>query len=252
MEDKLKKLDDTSETSSVIANSWNSSHEKLLASIGDRANGMRWMHNQSHIYYEKLNFWLTIPNVAVTALAGSASIGITTLFSGSNQTIVSLIIGLMTLSSGVLTTINQYMKTSQLAEAHRVACIAYAKLYRIISGELALRRDQRINAQSFLEVIREEQNRLEEASPNIQDQIIYQFNKKIKDKPELERPEISGDLDHISVNTVLKEPPPALRQSSIETVRRLPYIKTTNVINTSHELRTPNHFELVSCRREEE
>lgn len=251
MEDKLKKLDDTSETSSVIANSWNTSHERLLASIGDRANGMRWMHNQSHMYYEKLNFWLTIPNVAVTALAGSASIGITTLFSGSNQTIVSLIIGLMTLSSGVLTTINQYMKTSQLAEAHRIACIAYGKLHRIISGELALRRDQRINAQSFLEVIREEQNRLEESSPSIQTHIIMEFNKKIKDKPELERPEISGDLDHISVNTALKEPPPAIRQSSLEIARKLPYIRTTNVLSSNQDLTTPNHFELIRSRREE-
>jgi hypothetical protein len=229
MEDKLKKLDDTSETSSVIAHSWNNSHEKLLAAIGDRANGMRWMHNQSYIFYEKLNFWFTIPNVAVTALAGSASIGFTTLFSGTNQTVVSLIIGLMTLSSSVLTTINQYMKTSQLAESHRIACIAYGKLHRIVSSELALRRDQRINAQAFLEVVREEQNRLEEASPVIQTHIVRQFNMKIKDKPELERPEISGDLDHITVNTSIKEAPPisAIRQSSVETPRRLPYIRST-------------------------
>lgn len=248
MEDKLKKLDDTSESSSVIANSWNTSHEKLLASIGDRANGMRWMHNRSHIYYEKLNFWLTIPNVAVTALAGSASIGITTLFSGSNQTIVSLIIGLMTLSSGVLTTINQYMKTSQLSEAHRIACIAYGKLHRVISSELALRRDQRINAQSFLEVIREEQNRLEEASPAVQPHIVIEFNAKIKDKPELERPEISGDLDHISVNTSLKEPTSALRQSSSEPAHRIPYIRTAFVTNS--DLTASNQLELVGSRRE--
>ena len=227
MEEKLKKLDETSETSSVIANSWNTSHEKLLASIGDRANGMRWMHNRSQIYNDNLNFWLTIPNVAVTALAGSASIGITTLFSGTNQTIVSLIVGLMMLSSSVLTTINQYMKTSQLAEAHRIAHIAYAKLHRIISSELVLRRDQRINAQSFLEVIRDEQNRLEESSPSIQIHIIVEFNKKIKDKPELERPEISGDLDHIYINTSLKEPDNAIRQTSVETTRRLPYLKST-------------------------
>jgi hypothetical protein len=154
-----------------MSNSWDDSHENLLASIGDRANSMRWMHMQSHNYYQNLNFWLTVPNIAVTALSGSASIGITTLFSGQTQTIVGIIIGLATLSSSILTTINQYIKSSQMAESHRISGVAYGKLYRLISDELALRREQRINAEVFIENVRKEQDRLEESSPAIQNHI---------------------------------------------------------------------------------
>jgi hypothetical protein len=86
----------------------------------------------------------------------------------------------------------------------------------------------------------------------IQSHIIAEFNRIIKDKPDLERPEISGDLDHISVNTGLKEPHPAIRQSSIETNRKPPYIRTTNVLPFHQDLTSPNHFELVRSRGEEQ
>jgi len=222
MDDKLKKLEDTSETSSQIASSWNTAHETLLAAIGDKCNCMRWMHSQSQIYFDRWNFWLTIPNVAVTALSGSASIGITSLFSGERQMVAGLVIGLMMLSSGVLTSINQYMKTSQFSESHRISAIAYGKLHRIISSELTLRRDQRTNAHSFLEIIRSEQDRLEESSPAILNHIIDKFNEKIKDNPELERPEIAGTLDHVQVNISQRDTGPSRGLSSPKTYARLP------------------------------
>ena len=157
MEDSLKKLENTSETSSDIANSWNSSHETLLASIGDKANCMRWMHTQSQVYYDRWNFWLSVPSVTLTAFAGSATVSIT-IISPNIQTGITVVIGIITILTGVLTSINQLIKAPQYSEAHRIASIAYGKLFRVISNELALRRDQRVNAQDFLKIVRTEQD----------------------------------------------------------------------------------------------
>jgi len=205
MEESLKKLEDTSESSSDIANTWNTAHETLLASIGDKANCMRWMHTQSQVYYERWNFWMAVPSVTVSALAGSATIGMTRLDT-SAQAIASIIIGVFTIASGVLTSINQLLKASQFAEAHRIASVAYGKLHRVIANELALRRDQRTNAQEFLKVIRTEQDRLEESSPVVGDNIIDKFNNKVESNTTLEKPEIVGALDHVNVNTSMKPP----------------------------------------------
>jgi hypothetical protein len=209
MEESLKKLEDTSQSSSDIANSWNSAHETLLASIGDKANCMRWMHTQSQIYYDRWNFWLSIPSVTLTALAGASTIGVTQL-NPNAQTYISILIGVVTISTGVLTSINQLIKAPQSSEGHRIASIAYGKLYRVISNELALRRDQRTNAQEFLKVIRVEQDRLEESSPVIHSNIIRRFNQKVETNATLEKPEIVGELDHIRVNMSSKPPPPGI------------------------------------------
>ena len=213
MDESLKKLEDTSESSSDIANSWNSAHETLLASIGDKANCMRWMHTQSQIYYDRWNFWLSIPSVTLTALAGATTIGLTQL-NPTAQTYITIVVGIVTISTGVLTSINQLIKAPQFSEGHRIASIAYGKLYRVISNELALRRDQRTNAQEFLKVIRVEQDRLEESCPVIHSNIIRRFNQKVESNVTLEKPEIVGELDHIHVNMSSKPPPGIVRQVS--------------------------------------
>ena len=213
MEESLKKLEDTSESSSDIANSWNSAHETLLASIGDKANCMRWMHTQSQVYYDRWNFWLSVPSVTLTALAGATTIGLTQLTPVA-QTYVTIVVGITTIATGVLTSINQLLKAPQSGEGHRIASIAYGKLYRVISNELALRRDQRANAQEFLKIIRLEQDRLEESCPVIHGNIIRRFNKKVETNATLEKPEIVGELDHIRVNMSTKPPPGIVRQVS--------------------------------------
>jgi hypothetical protein len=175
MDDKLDKLEATSETSSEIASSWNTGHEVLLASIADRSNCYRWLHEKSQIRFDGYNFYLTIPSIVVSGLAGSATIGLTSVFPNDFQKMASVVIGLFTLGCGVLTSLNQYMKTSQFAEAHRSAAIAHGKLHRVISSELALRRDQRVNAMEFIKMVRSEQDRLQETSPSIPESVINHF-----------------------------------------------------------------------------
>ena len=171
------------------------------------------MHTQSQVYYDRWNFWLSVPSVTLTALAGATTIGLTQL-NPVAQTYVTIAVGITTIATGVLTSINQLLKAPQCGEGHRIASIAYGKLYRVISNELALRRDQRTNAQEFLKIIRLEQDRLEESCPVIHGNIIRRFNKKVETNATLEKPEIVGELDHIRVNMSTKPPPGMARQVS--------------------------------------
>lgn len=203
MEEKLEKLEDTSESSSEIAHTWNSSHELLLASIGDRCNCYRWLHEKCQAIFEKYNFYLTIPSVIISTLAGSATIASPSMLSEQNQKAAGIIIGLSTLACGVLTSVNQYMKTAQYAEAHRLAAIAFGKLHRVIASELALRRDQRANALDFIKIVRSEQDRLQETCPNILDPAIDEFRKEFKDIA-ADKPEIVGDITRVRINVEQK------------------------------------------------
>jgi hypothetical protein len=92
------------------------------------------------------------------------------------------------------------MKTASLAEAHRAAALAYGKLYRLILTELSLQREQRTDVKPFLKMVRAEQDRLQDMSPTISACIISQFNITFKNNKLLEKPEITGDLDHIIIS----------------------------------------------------
>jgi hypothetical protein len=203
--------------------SWHSEEEQLVAGIGDRCNGYQWLHTQSHIHFENVNFGLTIPSIIISAVTGSVTIGLTSLFSPEYQTVATTLIGSLTLGAGVLTTVNQYMKSASLAEGHRAAALAYGKLYRTILTELSLRREERQPVKDFLKMVCAKQDRLQEMSPSISPRIIASFNKTFQGNIELERPEVAGGLEHITV--------PLLRSSaSITEVKgpiTLPMISTT-------------------------
>jgi hypothetical protein len=214
--------EEESQTSTQIANTWNSSHEVLLSAIAERSNCNRWLHNKCQRKYDIYNFYLTIPSIVISTLTGSATIGLTTLFPEESVKGVSILIGLLTLGCGALTSVNQYMKTSQFSEAHRAAAVAYGKLHRMISSELILRRDQRATAYEFITIVRSEQDRLEETSPSITDSIIEEFKREFKDNKDIEKPEIVGDLDKVMVNMSQK--------SNESSLKSMYYPKTATVV----------------------
>ena len=179
--------------------SWQIEEETLLAAIGDRCNGYQWLHAQSQTHFENVNFGLTIPSIILSAITGSVTIGLTSLFPVEYQTVATTILGSLTIGAGVLTTINQYIKSASLAESHRAAALAYGKLYRAILTEVSLAREKRQPVADFLKMVCAKQDRLQEMSPSISPRIIAAFNATVADNTTLELPEIVGGLDHIVV-----------------------------------------------------
>lgn len=196
--------DTQSQQSSMQSSCWNSSQETLLKGISERANCMRWLHNQCNIHFENLNFYFTIPNVVISTLNGSVTMSLTALFPDPDtQKVATTIIGLVSIFSAVLITMNQYVKSQQMMEAHRSSALAYGKLHRLITNELSLRRDQRSNALEFLKQVRQEQDRLENSSPTILPSVIRRFNRQFENR-NIEKPEIAGDLDETAVNQEIR------------------------------------------------
>jgi len=200
MESPQEKDETQSETSTEIANTWNTAQETLLKSISERSNCMRWLHTQCNYYFDSTNFYLTIPNIILSTLNGGFTMSLTSVFpDAASQHIATIMIGIISIFSAVLTTLNQYIKSQQMMEAHRAASISYGKLNRTINNELALRRDQRINALDFLKLVRAEQDRLENTAPSILPHVILMFNKQFAER-DIEKPEIAGDLDSTNIN----------------------------------------------------
>lgn len=66
--------------------------------------------------------------------------------------------------------------------------------------ELALPRDERINPNDMLKMIRDQMDRLHETAPQVPDSIIQDFRDKFADNtPEVSKPEITNGLDPIEV-----------------------------------------------------
>jgi hypothetical protein len=154
---------------------WSKESEKIPSEWCDVAKCYKWLHNRAHQKFSVLHAWFTIPAIIFSTISGTASFAQGSL-PISFQAYAPMVIGSVNIIIGIFTTIQQYMKISELNESHRVSGIAWDKFARNISIELAKAPEERsLDAGQFLKVYREEFDRLMETSPSIPKAITQEF-----------------------------------------------------------------------------
>jgi hypothetical protein len=172
-------MDNISEDSNEISlinqpQEWTPEHESILIEWADKAMCYRWLHSKANTMYSTLNAWYTIPVIVISTLTGTAN------FAQERvpieyQNYFVMLVGGFNILAGIITTIQQFLKITQLNEAHRVSSIAWDKFYRNIKIEIAKHPSERIDPKHFLKMCKEEFDRLIETSPNIPENIVKEF-----------------------------------------------------------------------------
>jgi len=181
---------------------WTEEHEHVLVEWADKAMCYRWLHSRSNLAYYKLNALFTIPSIILSTLAGTANFAFQK-YGPDVQAYSSNVIGGINIFTAILATVAQFLKISELNEAHRVSSISWDKFYRNIKVELAKHPSERMNATHMLKISKEEFDRLMETSPMIKTDIILEFKSTfnyvgdpIKQEAfkQLKKPEICDEL----------------------------------------------------------
>jgi hypothetical protein len=153
---------------------WTPEHEKILIEWADKAMCYRWLHSKANAMYNSLNAWYTIPVIVISTLTGTANFAQERV-PLAYQNYFVMIVGGFNILAGIITTIQQFLKITQLNEAHRVSGIAWDKFYRNIKIELAKHPLERMEPKHMLKLSKEEFDRLMETSPNIPEKIVKEF-----------------------------------------------------------------------------
>jgi hypothetical protein len=122
--------------------------------------------------------WFALPVIVISTVTGTANFAQGS-FPDAWKEYVPLGIGFLNLSAGLITTVGQFLRVSELLEGHRAASLAYSKFARNISVELSLPVKERTDDGSiFITNCRFELDRLIEQSPDIPEDIISSFVKR--------------------------------------------------------------------------
>lgn len=175
---------------------WTQEHEKILIEWADKAMCYRWLHAKANTKFNTLNTYYTIPVIIISTLTGTAN------FAQERvpieyQNIYVMVIGAFNIFAGIITTIQQFLKITQLNEAHRVSSIAWDKFYRNIKIELAKHPSERLTVNHMIKMCKEEFDRLMETSPIIPEDIVNMFKKVFSKSTEFEKiskPEICDEM----------------------------------------------------------
>lgn len=179
---------------------WNDRLEEYFSSLGERSHCLNWLHAKSEALYTSRRAWIDLPAIILSAVIGFCSVGSTSLF--PDQRIASISLGAVSLAVSVLNTVGTYYNFSKRAEAHRIASIEYAKLYRLVLIEMSLPRTDRQTPGKLLALTKDANDRLAEVSPLISPTIIAEFRAKFEDNAkykDVSKPEITNGLEAIIV-----------------------------------------------------
>ncbi len=168
--------------------SWTLKLEQYFSSTGERAHCLAWAHQRAEMLYSIRRTFIDLPVIVLSSVTGFLSVGSSSMFKGQEMQ-ASMALGGVSLFVSILNTMGSYFGWSRLAEAHRISAIHYSKLYRFISVEMALPREERASPSEFLKYTKEQYDRLSEISPLLPDLIIKEFKDKFTKE----------SLEHISV-----------------------------------------------------
>jgi len=191
----MEKLGDKKSLKTV----WGNSEEDLLAKWADKATCYRWMHEKAQKKFYSSNLYVTLPVIVLSTLTGTANFGMGSIFPENLQSIAQLGIGGVSLITGIISTIANFLEYAQKMEAHRGASISWGKLHRKIAVELSLPRSQREPCMEFLIISRSELDRLIEQSPAVPDDIISEFKREFPDS-ELAKPIKWNDMERTLIH----------------------------------------------------
>lgn len=160
--------------------SWSLHLETYFKRVGEQSQSYHYLHKRSEALYSFRSTFIDLPVIILSTIAGTLSIGSSSLFGTGNERGASVGIGLLSLTVGVLNTIGTYFSWSKRAEAHRISSIEYAKLYRFIQIEMGLPRHERMAPADLLKLVRETYERLTEISPLIPPPVLNEFKLKFR------------------------------------------------------------------------
>lgn len=191
---------------------WSEDHETILVDWADKALCYKWLHNKAHVAYSTKNTWFTIPVIIMSTLTGTANFAQDRI-PPEYLNAATMGIGAVNLIAGILTTIQQFLKITELNESHRVSSIAWGKFYRNVKIEISKSPSERTPVVQLLKHAKEEFDRLIETSPSLSDKVVKEFiktfsggeltingeesqlNKKQLNFRELKKPDICGSIE---------------------------------------------------------
>jgi len=177
--------------------SWNKELELYFRETAEKAHGRGWCHKRSESIFTFRRTLIDLPVIVGSGIVAFLNAGSTSLFKDPMTSSVALGVG--SLIIGVLNTLGTYYNWSKRAEGHRIASIHYDRHYRFIRIQMALPRDERMTPPDLLKAVKDTEDRLQETSPILPNEVINEFQSKFGSNSDIAKPEETNGLECVKI-----------------------------------------------------
>ena len=176
---------------------WTDKLEDYFVTTGEKAHCLSWIHKRSEELFSVRRTFIDLPVIVGSGVIAFLNAGSQTMFADAR--ISSIALGVGSLFVGILNTLGTYFGWAKRSEGHRISSIDYAKLYRFISIEMSLPREERMGPKDLLKKVKDDYDRLAEISPLVPTSVIRKFKRQFKKETEISKPEEANGLHKIEI-----------------------------------------------------
>jgi hypothetical protein len=211
----------SSSSSSVVAK-WSEADEELLTEWADHAMCFHWLHEQAYIKYNNIYTYINIPIIIISTITGTANFAQNNIADQQVRDIVSMVIGVFSISAGILATSMSFFKIGERKESHNNCAKLWDKLYRNIQMEMVKPPKERMNKKTMMELTKKEYDRLIDDSPLIPEEITAEFKRRFQNNTvanTMNKPNVLDVFHSIRINHY--EEPEEKEESEQEIIKSL-------------------------------
>lgn len=164
----------------VNAASWNDDYENLLASWGEKAAGLRYMHGNSSGYWRGVSNNLTLYSIIATTVASAASLVAGSIDDVGAKDAVLFAAGGVGLITSFIQSLKKFYNADEKAAEHGAIAKQFGSYYRYITLQMGMSREDRRPSDELSEWALKEFERLQQEALPLRGADVQLYKKTFK------------------------------------------------------------------------
>jgi hypothetical protein len=164
----------------INAGSWNDEYENIITSWGEKASGLRYMHNNSAGYWRSVSNNLTLYSIIATSIASAASLVAGSVDDTSAKDAVLFAAGGIGLVTSFIQSLKKFYNCDEKAAEHGSIAKQFGTYYRYVTLQMGMSREDRRPSDELFEWSLKEYERLQQEALPLRDADVSAYKKAFK------------------------------------------------------------------------
>ena len=176
------------------AASWSNHMEDIMKAWGEKAAGLRWIHNKNagswKAFSDKLSLWA----IFLTTVSSTASLATAGLEDSAG---VMYGIGALGMIASLIQSVKKFYNAEEKAADHAAVAKQFGSYYRYMTLQMGMSREDRKSSDLLTDWALAEYERLQQESPSVSGKSIAAYRKEFPDTENM--PDVAEDEFIISI-----------------------------------------------------
>ena len=197
----------------INAASWNDNMENLMKMWGEKAAGLRFMHDNAAGTWKKFSNTLTLWSIGITTVASGASLVAASISDEEAKNIVLYVVGGIGIVSSLLQSLKKFYNAEEKSADHNAVARQFGSFYRYMTLQMNLTREDRLPSDQLSEQALKEYERLQQEAPPLGGAQVALFRSTFANSRQA-----IPDVCEKQFNIKVYRPPDFVSQNEIEIV----------------------------------